>query len=62
MGTEPCGSETLIKEAIFMFEHLTMDELVVRVLAELKRLAYAQNTQLAYRRFYNRVLHLKFDS
>lgn len=45
-----------------MFEHLTMDELVVRVLAELKRLAYAQNTQLAYRRFYNRVLHLKFDS
>ena len=40
-----------------MLEHLTIDDLVERVLAELKRLAYAQNTQHAYRRFYNRVLH-----
>ncbi|ADG07396.1 site-specific integrase [Kyrpidia tusciae] len=40
-----------------MLEHLTIAELVEQVLADLKRLAYAQNTQLAYRRFYNRVLH-----
>lgn len=40
-----------------MLEHQTIEELVEQVLAELKRLGYAQNTQLIYRRFYNRVLH-----
>lgn len=39
-----------------MSEQLTIGELVERVLAELSRLDYAQNTQSQYRRFYHRVV------
>lgn len=39
-----------------MLEQQTIEELAEQVLDELKRLGYAHNTQLTYRRFYNRIL------
>lgn len=39
-----------------MIESVSLRQTVDRVLAELERLHYAENSQLAYRRFYDRVL------